>query len=170
MGGHGGDALDTVGAWAKKYHLASRSVIEASLRDYGLGPTQYYVLYQLSHAGPTIQRDLGVMLSVERATLSGIVATLVRKGLVIQEADVSDQRQRVLRLTDAGRALWAELPDPVAILKDVAYSGISEADLAVARQVLQDATAKLTDYVTRLSAERQPILYPARAPQRRRDE
>lgn len=151
---HDDDALDTVGAWAKKYHLTSRSVIEATLRDYGLGPTQYYILYQLSHAGPTIQRDLGALLNIERATLSGVVATLVRKGFVSQRADVSDQRQRVLSLTEAGRALWAELPDTVAILKDVGYSGIDAADLAIARRVMQEATANLAEYVARLAAER----------------
>ena len=48
------------------------------LRPYELGNTQYYVLYQLANDGPTMQRDLGRTLQIERATLSGIVTTLVR--------------------------------------------------------------------------------------------
>lgn len=39
------------------------------------------VLHKLAHDEPTMQRDLLQMLQVERATLSGIVTTLVRKGV-----------------------------------------------------------------------------------------
>jgi len=88
------DQHDSVGAWAKKYHLTSRALIESTLREHDLGPTQWYVLHQLVHAGPTLQRDLGQLLQIERATLSGIIATLVRKGLVTQTPDAVDQRQQ----------------------------------------------------------------------------
>jgi DNA-binding MarR family transcriptional regulator len=60
-----------------------------------------------------MQRDLVRILQIERATLSGIVATLVRKGLVDQVSDSDDQRQRILRLTRAGVELWKSLPDPI---------------------------------------------------------
>ena len=106
------DAHGSVGAWAKSYYFAVRAAMESILRPYDLGSTQFYVLYQLANHGPTMQRDLGRMLQIERATLSGIVATLVRKGLIDQMPGSEDQRQRVLRLTGAGMALWAQLPDP----------------------------------------------------------
>ena len=69
-----------MGAWAKSYYFAVRAMMESVLRPYDLGSTQYYVLYQLANGGPTMQRDLGPLLQIERATLSEIVATLVRKG------------------------------------------------------------------------------------------
>jgi DNA-binding MarR family transcriptional regulator len=71
-------AHGSVGAWAKRYYFAVRAAMESVLRPYDLGSTQWYVLYQLANDGPTMQRDLGRMLQVERATLSGIVAALVR--------------------------------------------------------------------------------------------
>src|ERR1700722_17570559 len=86
---------DSVGAWAKQYYLASRALIESVLREHDLGPTQWYVLYQLINDGPTMQRDLSQILRIERATMSGVVATLVRKGLVAQTPDAIDQRQRI---------------------------------------------------------------------------
>jgi DNA-binding MarR family transcriptional regulator len=115
------------------------------LRPYDLGTTQYYVLYQLANAGPTRQRDLVRMLQVERATLSVIAATLVRKGLVDQMPDSRDQRQRVLRITDAGMKLWEELPDPLALIREIAFDGADAAELATARRVLQTATRRLHD-------------------------
>ena len=140
------DRHDSVGAWAKKYHLASRALIESVLREHDLGPTQWYVLHRLV-AGPTLQRDLGQLLGVERATLSGVVATLVRKGLVTQKPDATDQRQRLLGVTDAGRALWDRLPDPVAQALAVSLDGVDEADLAVARRVLADGTRRLEEHL-----------------------
>ncbi|THG30221.1 MarR family transcriptional regulator [Naasia lichenicola] len=118
-------------------------MIEAVLREHDLGSTQWYVLYHLANAGPTMQRDLGRILKIERATLSGVVTTLVRKGLVDQTPDAVDQRQRVLRLSTAGEELWKELPDPVAVVQEISFEGADDADLATAVRVLQAATRNL---------------------------
>jgi len=140
------DQHDSVGAWAKRYHLASRALIESVLREHDLGPTQWYVLHRLVHVGPTMQRDLGVILKVERATLSGVVTSLVRKGFVLQTPDAVDQRQRLLSITDRGRALWAELPDPVALANRISFDGVDEHDLDIARSVLREATRRLAEH------------------------
>ena len=140
---------DSVGAWAKQYYLASRALIESVLREHDLGPTQWYVLHHLINDGPTMQRDLSQLLKIERATLSGIVATLVRKGLVAQVPDAVDQRQRVLSITEAGESLWRDLPDPVALARVISFDGADPAELAVARHVLQAATQRLVEYMER---------------------
>jgi len=49
-----------------------------------------------------MQRDLVNMFNIERATLSGVVTTMVHRGLVTQAPDSEDQRQRMLRITRAG--------------------------------------------------------------------
>lgn len=123
--------------------------MEALLRPYDLGTTQWYVLYQLAHDGPTKQRDLVRALQVERATLSAIVAVLVRKGLVEQVPDPVDQRQKLLRMTAAGARLWKALPD-LALIHDVAFKGIDAADIAAAVRVLQTATERLEKYIERI--------------------
>ncbi len=69
-----------VGAWAKRCYFAGRAAMEAMLRPFDLGSTQWYILYQLVHHGPTMQRDLGQLLQVERSTLTVIVGALVRQG------------------------------------------------------------------------------------------
>jgi DNA-binding MarR family transcriptional regulator len=138
----------SVGASAKRYYFAVRAMMESILRPYGLGSTQWYVLYQLANVGPTMQRDLGRMLQIERATLSGIVATLVRKGLVDQIPSTEDQRQRVLRITDAGMRLWQELPDPLALIRAIAFNDSDAAELATAQRVLQSATQRLNDHMS----------------------
>lgn len=122
--------------------------MEGILRPYDLGTTQWYVLYQLAHDGPTMQRDLVKALQVERATLSAIVGVLVGKGLVEQVPDRVDQRQKLLRMTAAGAKLWKALPD-LAVIHDVAFKGMDAADVAAAVRVLQIATERLEKYIDR---------------------
>jgi DNA-binding MarR family transcriptional regulator len=97
-----------------------------------------------------MQRDLVLMMQVERATLSAIVSTLTRKGLVEQVPDRVDQRQKLLRLTPEGTKLWDRLPD-LTFIRLVAFEGIDEADLAVAIDVLRTATERLDDLIKKES-------------------
>jgi|SRR6187402_1285518 len=137
---------DTVGGCAKRLYFASRAVMDTLLRPYGLGSTQWYVLYRLANVGATMQRDLVQMLNIERATLSGVVTTLLSKGLIAQAPDVEDQRQRILRLTRAGEKLWQALPNPVAMILEVAFKGADPTDMEIARKVLQAATKRLNEH------------------------
>jgi len=132
----------TVGAWTKRCYFAGRALMDATLRPFDLGSTQWYVLWHLANQGPSVQRDLARALELERATLSGIVATLVRKGLVRQTSDGDDQRQRRLALTRSGENLWRELPD-LSFIQQAAFAGIDEADLATTMRVLRTATERL---------------------------
>ena len=140
---------ELVSAWAKRYYFASRSVLETVLRPYDLGVTQFAVLYHLADRGPTMQRDLVQLLHIERASTSGIVATLLRKELIEQVANQSDRRQRLLRMTEAGTQLWETLPDPVALILEVAFEGADQGELATAVRVLQAATQRLNQHVSR---------------------
>jgi DNA-binding MarR family transcriptional regulator len=138
---------ESVGAWAKRLYFANRAMIELVLRPYDLGSTQYYVLYQLANDGPTMQRDLAQTLHLEKATLSAVVAALVSRGLVDQLPDAVDQRQRRLELTTAGATLWSDLPDPIAVIREISAGASSEADLETAVRVLEAATQRLNDHM-----------------------
>ncbi|MFE4977457.1 MarR family winged helix-turn-helix transcriptional regulator [Kitasatospora sp. NPDC056651] len=135
---------ESTGAWAKRYHQTSQAVLESVLRPYDLGPTQWYVLHHLTHGGPGKQRDLAQLLRIERATMTGVVAALVRKGLVEQVPDPGDLRQKTLRLTEAGNELWERLPDPIARILSVAFDGVSEEEQALVSRVLREATERLS--------------------------
>ncbi|MDQ1079673.1 MarR family winged helix-turn-helix transcriptional regulator [Pseudoroseomonas cervicalis] len=137
-----GSGRDQLGAWAKQCYFAGRALMDATLRPYELGSAQWYVLHHLAQAGPTPQRELVRLLQVERATLSGIVAALLRKGLVAQEPDREDQRQKRLCLTQAGAQLWQRLPD-LTVIRSIAFDGLEEAEIATAIHVLRSATERL---------------------------
>jgi len=141
-----GYELDIPGGWAKKYFLASRAVMESVLRPFDLGNTQWYVLLRLSQETKLSQRDLTRELDVERATLSAVIASLVRKELIEQIRDPDDQRQKTLRITPAGARLWDSLPDPVALIAEIAFADVDPGDIETMNRVLSGATRRLTDY------------------------
>ncbi|MFC6338047.1 MarR family transcriptional regulator [Pseudomonas sp. CCM 7891] len=122
-------------------------MIERILRPYDLGSTQWYVLYQLANHGPTAQRDFPALLQIEKPTLSDLVRALVRKGFVTQTPDPLDQRQRILKLTDAGSKLWKELPDPIALILALAFEGVDKPTLELVTTVLKRATERLSNQV-----------------------
>ncbi|HBR1789572.1 MarR family winged helix-turn-helix transcriptional regulator [Citrobacter koseri] len=128
--------------------MAGRAAMEAMLRPYDLGTTQWYVLHYLTQEGATMQRDLVRALQVERATLSAIISALVRKGLVEQVPDRTDQRQKILRMTAAGTKLWEDLPD-LTVIHDVAFKGLDESAIATTIQTLQAATERLENFMHR---------------------
>jgi DNA-binding MarR family transcriptional regulator len=138
--------LEAAGSWAKKYFLASRALMESVLRPYDLGNTQWYVLYLLANEGPVSQRNLTRMLEIERATLSGVIGALVRKGLIDQMPDTDDQRQKVLQITTTGRNLWVTLPDPIELIATVAFDGVDDTEIATTNRVLRNATQRLLNY------------------------
>lgn len=138
-----------VGAWAKRCYFAGRATMEALLRPFDLGSTQWYILHQLVEDGPTMQRELVRLLQIERATLSVIVGTMVRKGLIEQVADAADQRRKLLRVTPSGTALWRTLPDLSAVINEAAFAGISEADKDIAVRVLRVATERLNAFIAK---------------------
>jgi len=74
-----------------------------------------------------------------------------RKGLIDQMPDPGDQRQKVLRITTAGRNLWVTLPDPIALIAAVAFDGVDEAEIETTNRVLRDATQRLNNYKKRES-------------------
>jgi len=117
-------------------------MMDEALRPYGLGATQWYILHQLVHVGPTMQRDLVGLLQIERATVSIVVTNLVRKGLVEQAPDAVDHRRKELRLTAAGATLWEKLPD-LTFIRDVAFDVFSDADIETTVRVLKTATEQL---------------------------
>ncbi|EIN0285735.1 MarR family transcriptional regulator [Salmonella enterica subsp. enterica serovar Newport] len=141
------DKHQSAGAWAKKYHLTARAVIETVLKPYDLGSTQWYVLWHLIHEGPMPQKDLLPRLHVEKATLSGVISALVRKGFVEQLPDTTDQRQKRISLTPAGKTLWQQLPDPIALIQQTAFGDIAEEDLKTVVRVLRTGTERLNQLI-----------------------
>jgi DNA-binding MarR family transcriptional regulator len=87
---------------ARRRSRALTRLYEGKLRPHGLRATQFSVLVALAVAGPAPIGRLAAALGLERTTLTRGAALMERNGWV--EARASDDgRERLLRLTRAGR-------------------------------------------------------------------
>jgi MarR family 2-MHQ and catechol resistance regulon transcriptional repressor len=71
--------------------------------------TQCYALETLVDHGPLRVGALAQRLFLDKSTTSRVVATLVKKGYVEQQADASDGRATALSATRRGRALCSRI-------------------------------------------------------------
>jgi DNA-binding MarR family transcriptional regulator len=82
-----------------------------TLRLANLTPPQFFILTLLWQADGRPFKDLALALTCTRATITGIVDTLERKGLVARAPHPTDRRSQLVQLTQAGRELQSSIPD-----------------------------------------------------------
>src|SRR5271169_2349103 len=78
--------------------------MESILADYGMTPARLPILLSLLNAGSEGIRpsDLADHVGVTRATMTGLLDSLEKAGLVAREADPTDRRALVIKITPAG--------------------------------------------------------------------
>lgn len=84
---------------------ASRAVTRLynrELRTAGLEATQYTLLMALDGIGETTQGELGRFLALDTTTLTRMLGLLKKNGWIAMRSG-DDRRQRLLRLTHAGK-------------------------------------------------------------------
>ena len=87
-----------------------RRIRRLTVRDSGLTPPQYQVLYILWDRDEMPLKDLASACNCTRATITGLIDGLERKGLVIRKPNPADRRSLLAALTDEGRALQRYTP------------------------------------------------------------
>lgn len=69
-------------------------------------------------------------LGLSQSTVAGILKRLCEKGFIERRSDERDQRRGIIRLTDKGRALEAELQGIALETEGILLRGMSEAEAA----------------------------------------
>jgi MarR family transcriptional regulator, organic hydroperoxide resistance regulator len=142
----GGIVLEeALGYWVARAYLASRSQMYRRFTRHGvdLTPEQWMVLVRLWQNEGLTQSALAERTFRDLPTMSRILATMERNGLVVRRKDVSDGRARLVFLSDQGRNLRRELVPEARLMVEDTLRGISEADIAVTRRTLQHMLANL---------------------------
>ena len=86
--------------------------IKAS-RQFGLTETQSDVLRTLLVFGAMSSADLSRNLYVTPANITGVIDRLEKKGLVERIRQQADRRVALITLTETGKDLSKQLPDPI---------------------------------------------------------
>ncbi len=86
------------------------TVLDGIVRSRGISSGKFGVLIILYQKNTALApSELAKIAGVTRATISMMLSRMKRDGLVTESAAEADGRQKRIRLTDAGRALMADL-------------------------------------------------------------
>lgn len=118
-------------------YAASREVIKRyrpHLDALGLTYTQYVVLMVIWEHGTVSVRDLGRTLFLDSGTLTPVLKTLEKNGLITRRRSTEDERVLMVTVTGAGQALREQalsIPEGVH-----ASLGLDMQEMAQLRQLL----------------------------------
>ncbi len=93
-----------------------------------LTSTQWAALAKLSETGPLSQNRLGRRTAMDAATIKGVIDRLTRRGLTETRPDPNDGRRLMVELSDAGRALVAEITPNACRVTDETLEPLSPAE------------------------------------------
>ncbi|MEU5907338.1 MarR family winged helix-turn-helix transcriptional regulator [Micromonospora sp. NPDC047467] len=81
---------------------------EHTLADFPGGPRGYQVLTAAVNGPARNQGAIAEELGIDRTVLTYLIDDLERPGYVARRADPADRRNRLVDVTDAGRAAWEQ--------------------------------------------------------------
>lgn len=124
----------------------SRAIADVYRERFGLSRDEWRVLAALAEAGEMKSRDAALQATLDKMQVSRAVAALERAGLVARSEDPADRRNRILRLSPAGRALLDELLPMVEAREAELLAALAPAE----RLALDAALDRLLDRVSRV--------------------
>jgi DNA-binding MarR family transcriptional regulator len=130
---------EALGFWVSRVYLASRAELYRRFKAHGveLTPEQWMVLVRLWQAEGLTQTDLASRTFRDLPTMSRIIGTMERSGLISRKPDPEDGRARLVYLTPRGRSLRQSLVGEARSMVDSMLHGIPEADITKTRKTLQ---------------------------------
>lgn len=95
------------------------------------------IRYILQHGSEEIyQKDLENILNLRRATVSGVLQTMEKNGLIKRVTDLEDTRTKKIILQDKAKVIFSKNKKALDELEDVITKGISKKDLEIFSKVI----------------------------------
>jgi DNA-binding MarR family transcriptional regulator len=132
--------------WIHRVYQAERVEMFRLFRDEEeeLTPEQWIVLVRLWEDDGRTQTELGESTFRDRPTMSRILDSMERRGLLERRADPESARAWRVHLTARGKGLRKKLVPKAKHLVERSQRGISAKDLATTRETLMQMFANLT--------------------------
>lgn len=92
-----------------RFYTRVLGLLRPKLAGSAFGLTEARVLFALAHADQLAVTDLRRALDLDAGYLSRILSRFIADGLVERQPAASDARRHLVRLTEAGKAVFAEL-------------------------------------------------------------
>jgi len=119
--------------------ILKRINLELKCHGYKITSEQWVILvYVWGHNGQS-QQALAEKLFKDKTTIARLVASVELLGLVVREAGQSDNREKIVFLTERGKQVMNRVTALVQTLLNEAGRGISEEEMKICKDVLRRA-------------------------------
>ncbi len=108
-----------------------------------LSPEQYFLLYRLYRQDGRSQAELADSVLGDYPNITRLIDALEKKGYVARTPDPNDRRRYFIVLTDAGKALMADLIAHIPDERRRVFQGIAPEDLEAFQRVVATVQANL---------------------------
>lgn len=139
-----GRFADSVGFHLRRTHEVAQQHVAASLADSGLTPIHAEVMALIGDNPGTIPSVVADSLGRDRSSVTGILRTLIDRGLIERARTMRDRRAALLRLTQAGEATLQRLQAQVAAC-DATLDHILGEDKPALLELLRRISAALAE-------------------------
>lgn len=131
--------------WVNRFYETTRRAMYRTFREHGyeLTPEQWVVLVRLWEREGRTQSDLADACHRDAPTMSRILDSMAKAGLVARAVDDADARTRLIVLTPKGRDAKKTLLPLVRKLVAELERDIPERDLEITRRTLRRITERL---------------------------
>ncbi len=128
---------DQVGYWLRRAYQRHMAIFAGVMSDLDLTSMQFAALVKLHELKAVSQTELGRLTGMDRATISGVVARLKRRDLVLYKPDPLDKRSRIIALTPAGESLLTDAMQRIARVTEQTLEPIDPPERESLRTILQ---------------------------------
>ncbi len=132
----GGAESLSIGYLTRYAHRAFVKALADELEPHGILSAQWSVLRILWDIEGLTQVELAERMLVEKASLTGVLESMERRGLILRVRNEDDRRKINITLTAQGRRLKPQLLPHAARINRKAMRGMSEAETGQLRHLL----------------------------------
>ena len=131
--------------WVSRFYETTRRAMYRAFREhaYELTPEQWMVLVRLWERDGRTQTDLASACHRDAPTMSRIIDSMSKSGLVARAVEDQDARTRLVVLTPKGREAKQTLVPVVRKLVSELEKDIPERDLEITRRTLRRIAERL---------------------------
>jgi len=123
---------------------AWRLALDARLKDLGVSQAGWMTIATVAKSDSELsQKQLAGLLGVEGPTIVAMVDRLVTAGLVVRAPSALDRRVKLIRLTDAGQALYGKVKERADVFRSNLLADIDPAALLAATTLLETLQARI---------------------------
>jgi DNA-binding MarR family transcriptional regulator len=127
---------ESIGYMVRNVHRAYDRVLAQQLSKHRVLAAQYSLLRVLWHEDNLSQIEVARRMKVERASLTILLNTVEKAGLITRSVDARDRRKQLISLTRKGQALQNVLIPIGTSVNETALTGFSEREVSILRAML----------------------------------